>query len=186
MNYKNIFTTVLVSLIILTPLYSQNLFFQEFQVPFVYDSKPLFVQNTTQESDTTTDTSYEVGTILKSFVDPRSDGFSGFLWGSCTEYIARQRPELFVNQDGSRRMSGNAEDWLRNAQRLWLETSSKPQVGAIAVYKEWKWAREYGHVAYVEEIQDDGTLIVSEMNYEEDYIVTWRVVDSKLALWYIY
>lgn len=134
----------------------------------------------------TTTTTYEQGTLLAEYVDPRSDGFSSFPWGSCTEYVARQRPELFINEDGTRRMTGNAEDWLRNAQRLWLEIGSIPQKWSIAVYYEGRWGRQYGHVAYVQEIQSNGMIIVSEMNYEQEYVVTYRVVPANLAAGYIY
>ena len=74
--YKYILSSALVSLTILTPLYSQNLFLQEPQAPLVFDVSSLFAQ---KSRETTTHKIYEIGTILKSFVDPRSDGYSGFL-----------------------------------------------------------------------------------------------------------
>ena len=102
------------------PLYAQSNTFNDIQTPFQYDISTLLKQisHNKEEKNIRFDTVYEIGNIIKSFVDSRSDGFSGFPAGSCTEYIARQRPELFVNSNGSRRMTGNAEDRLRNAQRL--------------------------------------------------------------------
>lgn len=129
---------------------------------------------------------YPQGKILAEYVDPRSRNFAGFPAGSCTEYIARQRPHLFINADGSRHLRGNAQDWLLNAQKLGIPTGKTPQKGAIAVYREGHGGRAFGHVAYVEDIQSDGTLIISEMNYEYPYTITYRVVSAKTAAGYIY
>lgn len=164
------------------------------QVPFAYTIDLLLPDFSVQEksakeeinNNITTDTVYEQWTILASLVDPRSEWFATFPGGSCTEYVARQRPELFINEDGSRRITGNAEDRLRNAQRLWLETGKKPKQGAIAVFYEGRWGRQHGHVAYVEQIQSNGMIIVSEMNYDSEYIITYRVIPEKLAAGYIY
>jgi len=114
------------------------------------------------------------------------NGFASFLEWSCTDYAAKQRPDLFLNTDGSRRITGNAEDWLNNAQKLGITTGSTPKKWAIAVYYTGKWAREYGHAAYIEDIQPNGVIVVSEMNYEEEYVVTIRAIDADLAAGYIY
>lgn len=132
------------------------------------------------------DTVYAVGTVIARYVDPRSNDRLGFPAGACTEYIARQKPHLFKNPDNTRRLKGNAEDRLLNAQRLGIETGKEPRVWAIAVYQEGNGARRYGHVAYVEKIQTDGTLVISEMNYREPYVVTHRVVRPTQAAGYIY
>lgn len=170
-----------------TAIFAQHL--QQWFLIFSVYSIPFLIQQSQLKSNQkvqTTNTHFSQGTVLASFVDPRSFGFSGFPWGSCTEYVARQRPDLFVYQDGTRRLTGNAQDRLRNAQRLWLETGKFPQQGAIAVYYEWRGWRQYGHVAYVEHIQNNDTIIVSEMNYQQDHVVTYRVIDADLAAGYIY
>ena len=175
--------SLLVSVLTGTSLYAQSLIFK---IPFTYTINAPVVPQSKVKTKIMNHMVYSPWVIIKSLVDTRSNGFSGFPAGSCTEYIARQRPELFVNPDGSRRMTGNAEDRLRNAQRIWFATWQDPKLWSIAVYYEGKWARKYGHVAYVERIQKDGTLIVSEMNYNQEYIVTWRVVKANLAAGYIY
>lgn len=161
-------------------------------IPFQYTIS--FLPNDTLSKDSviedkeiiTTDTLYSAGTLITSYVYPRADGFAFFEKWSCTDYIARQRPDLFLNSDGSRRITGNAEDRLYNAKKLWLKTWANPQKWSIAVYYEWRWWREYWHVAYVEQVQSNGVIIVSEMNYTDDYVVSIRAVDSKLAAGYIY
>lgn len=160
-------------------------------VPYKYTISFLATTNSEQFSsddsnNVTTDTTYKAGTLLAEYVYPRSNGFASFLEWSCTEYVAKQRPDLFLNDDGSRRITGNAEDRLHNAKRLWIELWSTPKKWSIAVYYNGHWGRQYGHVAYVEEVQSNGVIIVSEMNYKEEYIVTLRAVDSQRAAWYIY
>jgi hypothetical protein len=145
-----------------------------------------FVDEKSWDSDATTDSTYTVWTLLAEYVYPRSDGFASFLEWSCTEYVARQKPKLFLNENGSRRLTGNAEDRLHNAKALWMETGTLPKKWSIAVYYNGRWWRAYGHVAYVEEVQSNGVIIVSEMNYTEDYVVTLRAVDASLAAGYIY
>lgn len=184
---NHIVLVVLVALIGSNILYAQNILTQPWASSWVSNWSTGFSATQSKEKNTsTTDTLYEVGTVLASFVDARSDWFSGFWAGSCTEYVARQRPELFVYEDGSRRMTGNAEDRLSNAKTHWFETGKTAKQGAIAVYYEGQGGRKYGHVAYVEHVQNNGNIIVSEMNYKQDYIVTWRVVKANRAAGYIY
>ena len=52
------------------------------------------------------------------------------------------------------------------------ERGQEPKVGAIACWKGGK--NNYGHVAYVEEVKKDGTVIVSESHWESiSYWNTW-------------
>lgn len=49
--------------------------------------------------------------------------------------------------------------WLRSAQLAGYQSGSSPKVGAIGVYR-------YGnHVVYVEGINPDNSIFISEMNY---------------------
>ena len=54
---------------------------------------------------------------------------------------------------------GDATNWDEAAKADGIKTSSKPKVGAIAL-----WNGAEGHVAYVEEIYDDGSVRISEYN----------------------
>lgn len=163
--------------------FSQD-FISEMKIPYTYTIS--FVSDDKSENTVTTDTLYQAKTLLAEYVYPRADGFAYFEQWSCTDYVARQRPDLFLDSDGNRRLTGNAEDRLRNAKSLWMETGTLPKKWSIAVYYNGRWWRMYGHVAYVEEVQSNGVIIVSEMNYTEDYVVTLRAVDANLAAGYIY
>ena len=56
---------------------------------------------------------------------------------------------------------GNANTWAINASNQGYVTGTVPTVGAIAVWD----GGEYGHVAYVTDVQIDGTIQVLEANY---------------------
>lgn len=84
-----------------------------------------------------------------------------FPYGYCTWYVATRRHVYW---------SGNASDWWPNARAAGRPEGQKPEVGAIMV----TWESSYGHVAYVEQVNSDGSWVVSEMNF-----VAWGVVDHR-------
>ena len=86
---------------------------------------------------------------------PVSNHFPG---GYCTWYVAGRRDIPWF---------GNAIDWWQNAQPYGYAEGSQPQVGSIMVTRE---SVVYGHVAYVESVNKDGSWTVSEMNF-----VGWNV-----------
>jgi len=81
---------------------------------------------------------------------PYSGKSHRFPWGQCTWYVAQKRYVPW---------SGNAKNWLTNAQRYGFQISSEPTPGAIMVTREG-W---YGHVAYVEAVSGD-YVTISEMS----------------------
>lgn len=144
------------------------------------------VRNRSIPSSTNNNISYPIWTILASYVDPRSKDFSGFSAGTCTVYIAQKIPELFLYPNWSRRLHGNAADRLHNAKKLWIPISSEPKIWSVAVFAPNIGASQYGHVALVEYIQPNGTIIISEMNFSQQYVVSYRVIDPKQVQWYLY
>lgn len=69
--------------------------------------------------------------------------------GYCTWYAKNRRPDL-------PNMLGNGGQWVANAAARGYSTGSAPRAGAIAEMP--------GHVAYVESVNPDGTMVISEMN----------------------
>jgi surface antigen len=84
-----------------------------------------------------------------------------FAFGYCTWYVATKRNVPWY---------GNAIDWWPNARSYGYSEGQKPVRGAIMVTSESHW----GHVAYVESVNRDGSWTVSEMNYK-----AWNVVDIR-------
>jgi surface antigen len=79
---------------------------------------------------------------------------------NCTSYAAYR-----ASTNGSRRPQGNlghAGQWAGNAQAFGFLVDNNPAVGAVA---QWIYG-VYGHVAYVESINNDGSLTISQDNYD--------------------
>ena len=54
---------------------------------------------------------------------------------------------------------GDAADWNKAAKAIGHKADKIPSVGAVAWFKR-------GHVAYVESVNSDGSIVISEMNYD--------------------
>jgi len=86
-----------------------------------------------------------------------------FVYGQCTWYVASRRYVPW---------SGDAWMWWANARAMGFPEGQVPEPGAIMVTWESYY---YGHVAYVEQVNLDGSFVVSEMNYR-----AWDVIDTRL------
>ena len=88
-----------------------------------------------------------------------NDGL-GFFQGQCTSWVAfrvgQRNGIAFSNWFGGRRW-GNASEWSKVAKGLDHVSNKVPAVGAVGWYAR-------GHVSYVEEVNTDGSVVISEMN----------------------
>lgn len=90
---------------------------------------------------------------------------NGFAWRQCTSYAAfavrtYSSHKDFNNwwrQDGN---FGNANTWHLAARKAGIRVDHSPAVGAVAQRTTGQW----GHVAYVVEVNDDGSFVVNEYN----------------------
>lgn len=105
---------------------------------------------------------------------PVASGGNLYVPGNCTWYVKSRRPDI------PNRM-GNANRWISSAISHGLSTGSIPQPGAVGV----TLAGPMGHVVYVESINSDGTVNISEMNYKGLGVVSSRTVSAS-AFTYIY
>lgn len=92
-----------------------------------------------------------------------SSSGNGYVAGYCTWYVKSRRPDLPNNL-------GNASMWVSRATSQGIPTGSAPRAGAVA--------QRNNHVAYVESVNGDGTITVSDMNYRNLYEKTVRVVPA--------
>lgn len=94
-----------------------------------------------------------------------------YVWGNCTWYVKNRRPDL------PNRL-GNGGQWVANAAARGYATGSTPRAGAVAEIP--------GHVMYVESDNGNGTINISEMNYNGGLgIVNYRTIAASSAR-YIY
>jgi surface antigen len=87
-----------------------------------------------------------------------------FPFGQCTYYVATKVVIPW---------HGNAWTWYQSAQTAGWQVGATPRVGSIMV--TWE-SPTFGHVAYVEAINADGSWVVSEMNYVGLGVIDQRVV----------
>lgn len=83
--------------------------------------------------------------------------------GYCTWYAKSRRPDL------PNRL-GNASSWVARAAAQGFATGSTPRAGAIG--------QQGNHVVYIEHVNGDGTVTVSEMNYRGRFIVSSRTTSA--------
>jgi surface antigen len=107
-------------------------------------------------------------------------GYNGYDYGYCTWYVANRRASAGNPVPSN---LGNAATWATRAAAYGLATGRTPQVGAAGVTS----TSGAGHVVYVEVVNDDGSIWVSEMNSYGQVSMTntapaggWGRVDWKL------
>ncbi|ATH61709.1 CHAP domain-containing protein [Staphylococcus pasteuri] len=90
-----------------------------------------------------------------AFSGQSSSGSNAYTAGQCTYYV--------YDKVGGKISSnwGNASNWANAAAQDGYNVSNSPKQGAIMQTSQGA----YGHVAYVENVNSDGSIKVSEMNY---------------------
>lgn len=83
----------------------------------------------------------------------------GYLIGECTSYAAWKRAS--VGRPVPRGL-GNAKTWGTRASAMGYSVDSLPRVGDVIVMP---YLGGYGHVAYVEAVYGNGTVLISEYNW---------------------
>lgn len=112
---------------------------------------------------------------LDAYVDP---------WGlytrECVSYVAWKIHSTgrYVPHFGG---AGNANQWPSTAARHGISSGSTPKAGAAAVMN----IGYYGHVMYVESVNGDGTITVSDYNFAWDGLYR-NYTRSASGLTYIY
>ena len=93
-----------------------------------------------------------------SWTGPTSGGYNGYDYGWCTWWVANRR--IQTGRPLPTQL-GNASTWYYRARNVFgMPTGTTPQTGAAVMTSSAGW----GHVAYVESVNGDGTVTFSEMN----------------------
>lgn len=86
-----------------------------------------------------------------------TDGY-GYGCRQCVSYVAwrvgKERGFVPVNW-------GNANDWVANGQRAGYTVSRTPRAGSAGVI----YGGQYGHIVWVDSVNGDGTLTISQYNF---------------------
>lgn len=132
-------------------------------IPFadeLLEQRPLPVSVPAPQPSGSSNGSGNSGSVSASQYPGNSAG-NRYAPGYCTWYAKNRRPDL-PNQ------MGNASSWVASAAARGFATGSAPQAGAIG--------QQGNHVVYVESVNGDGTVTVSEMNWNGLFVISSRTV----------
>lgn len=94
-------------------------------------------------------------------------GYNGYDFGYCTWWVAQRRAEVGLPVPSN---LGNASTWYILAQAAGIPTGSTPEKYAVL------WFGYYAdHVAFVESVNSDGSIVISEMNR-----LGWDIEDTRV------
>lgn len=122
-------------------------------------------------------TAYPYAGSSTSSVDPW-----GFYKRNCTSYVAwriNARTPFSNNMRGPNGKVGhfgNAGNWSANAKAIGFTVNTTPKVGSIAQWNFSETSGGYGHVAYVDRVNSDGSVLISEYNWGVKYGYSQRTV----------
>jgi surface antigen len=103
--------------------------------------------------------------LAPASVNPNNN-IGNYYLGNCTWYASGRSKELGRTPAKVNQLLHHAFEWRSDAEAAGIRTSRTPEVGAIAQWDAWAGGmREYGHVAVVEKVNGDGTILISESSY---------------------
>ena len=102
---------------------------------------------------------------------------ASYSWGQCTWYVYNRAQELGYNFDP---YMGNGADWQHKPG---YEITHSPKVGYAVSFSPGQAGADpvYGHVAIVEEVREDGSILISESNALGTGIVSYRTFTAAQA-----
>ncbi|MCA2391067.1 amidase domain-containing protein [Lactococcus sp. NH2-7C] len=164
------------------PAYAQKLIeiIQEYKLD-AYDN----VDSTTQVVDSKIPESPLVASKLDNSAYPEYNGVEypgadSYAFGNCTQYVYNRIIQLggLVGKH-----MGNGGEWGINAQAQGYFTTTVPTEGYAVSFPPGVAgsSSEYGHVAFVEKVYSDNSILVSEMNVKGNNIVSERHISAGVA-----
>jgi len=102
-------------------------------------------------------------------------GGNGYIRGYCTWHVANRRAAVGNPLPTN---LGNASSWYRNAIANGMSAGYEPRQYAVLWHVDTSIAGGLGHVGFVEQINPDGSILVSDMNYPWYGRVTTRTIQS--------
>lgn len=101
--------------------------------------------------------------------------------GQCTWYVYNRFSQLGKPIKYS--PMGNGGEWVGYAQRYGYGVSRVSKAGTAMCFPSGVGgaSRNYGHIAFVEKVNEDGSVIVSEMNIKGEFIISTRTIPKEVA-----
>lgn len=115
-------------------------------------------------------------------VDPSfRASLNGGYFGQCTYYVFNRMAQVGTPIGHS--MMGNAAEWPSYARSYGYSVSNSPSAGSAIVFQQGLAGADptYGHVAFVEAVNADGSLYISEMNVRGLNVISYRTISASVA-----
>ena len=115
-------------------------------------------------------------------VDPSfRAAINGGYFGQCTYYIFNRMAQVGTPIGHS--LMGNAAEWPSYARSYGYSVSHSPSAGSAIVFQQGLAGADptYGHVAFVEAVNADGSLYISEMNVQGLNVISYRTISASVA-----
>lgn len=104
-------------------------------------------------------------------------GTDNYPWGQCTWYVYNRAQELGIHYSLT---MGNGGDWQKAPGYTVTQT---PQEGCAVSFSPGQAGADatYGHVAFVEQVRSDGSILISESNVKGLGVVSYRTFSAQEA-----
>lgn len=108
------------------------------------------------------------------------DSGNRYAAGNCTQYVYNRITQLGGRIDLD---MGNGNQWASTGRARSYAVSATPKVGTAACFQRGVLAAHpvYGHVAFVERVDQEGSVLLSEMNVLGIGIVSFRTLTANEA-----
>ncbi|MBF0779379.1 phage tail tip lysozyme, partial [Streptococcus cuniculi] len=117
----------------------------------------------------------------------QGQGYPGnaYALGNCTWYVYNRFYQIGKHIYP---YLGNATNWSTSGQLQGYEVTTEPKVGSAVVFSAGVQGSHvvYGHVAFCEYVNSDGSFLVSEMNgMGTTYELSWRVLRPQAGIYFM-
>jgi flagellum-specific peptidoglycan hydrolase FlgJ len=106
------------------------------------------------------------------------DSGNSYAWGNCTQYVYNRITQLGKHIDLT---MGNGQDWAETGRVRGYEVTRTPEAGTAVSFPAGVLGADptYGHVAFVEKVNKDGSILISEMNVKGLNVVSTRTIAAE-------
>ncbi|NJI01856.1 CHAP domain-containing protein, partial [Staphylococcus agnetis] len=113
---------------------------------------------------------------------PFTEAASGAAYpqGQCTWYVYNRMAQFGLHIGGH---LGNARDWDQHAANDGYSVRSISSEHSAVVFEPGQLGTDayYGHVAFVEKVNSDGSIVISESNVKGLGVISYRTIDASDA-----
>lgn len=122
------------------------------------------------------------GYSITTEINPSSYVAITYPYGQCTWFVYNRAKEVGVNFG---EYMGNGNQWMEASG---YQTTHTPTEHSALSFSSSQAGADptYGHVAFVEQVKSDGSILISESNFKGLGIVSYRTFDAETAKQFTY